>query len=221
MKSLFRAILVLFALFAPVTGFSQESHPPEGNQQAHGAEKAVHKEVHPTDDSGEGHHAPRTYFGIPANLLKIVNMILFVGLLVFLLKGPVGRAFAERRQTIGTQLAEAKVRRSKAETLAADIDARLRQMEEEVGQIRARAAEEGERQKRELIAASQADAEKILTSAKSEVDARLKQAKAELTAFAAQLATARATEILRNGVNESDRQKIFADSVQQVSEKKS
>jgi F-type H+-transporting ATPase subunit b len=221
MKTLLRTLLVVITLAAPLAGLGQQPHPPEGNQQAHGAEKAVHKEVHPSDDSGEGHHAPRTYFGIPATLLKIVNMILFVGLLVFLLKGPVGRAFAERKSTIRMQLAEAEVRRSKAETLAADIDARLRQMEEEVQQIRTRAAEEGERQKRELIAASQADAEKILSSAKSEVDARLKQARAELTAFAAQLATTRATEILRNGVNDSDRQKIFADSVQQVSEKKS
>lgn len=172
----------------------------------------------------EGEHGSahsKTYFGIPADVLKAVNLILFAGVLFYLLKGPVSRTFAERKTQIKSQLAEAEIRRSKAETLAADIDARLRQMEEEVAQIRARAAEDGERQKNELIATSHADAEKIRMTARSEIDARLKQARAELTAFAGQLATDHAHRILESSVTDADRQKIFADNVRQVAEKKS
>ena len=89
---------------------------------------------------------------------------------------------------------KAETRRAKADQMASDIQARLVQIEVEVKSIHARAEVEGERQKRELIAVAEAEAAKILASARNEVDNRVKHARHELTEYAGQLASERAEE---------------------------
>jgi len=71
-------------------------------------------------------------------------------------------------------------------------------------------------QKRELIAAAEAEAQKILQAARHEVDNRVKHARQELTEFAGQLASDRAEQILREKITDEDRRKLFADSVREV-----
>lgn len=222
-----RAVSVLFALavvlFA-VSAFAQThtqapEHPSDAaNNVARGSEKVGHELAHPSENHGEGHEAPKTYFGIPGWILKLVNMVVFLGLLVYLLKGPVGSAFADRRNVISSQLREATERRQKADRLAQDIQARLDQIEGEVSAILQRAREEGERQKAELIAAAEAESQKILASARTEVDVRLKAARQELTNYARHLATERAEEIVRGSVTDADRRRLFDESVKNIGE---
>src|SRR5439155_25826705 len=121
-------------------------------------------------------------------------------------------------EKVGGKADEARARRAKADQLAADIQARLAQIEIDVRSIRERAEAEGERQKRELIAAAEAEAQKILQSARNEVDNRLKHARQELTEYAGQLATERAEAILREKITEGDRQKLFQESVAEVAQ---
>ncbi|HUP48570.1 MAG TPA: hypothetical protein VNA04_07255 [Thermoanaerobaculia bacterium] len=159
-----------------------------------------------------------TYFGIPGWLLKFVNMVLFIGLLVWLLKGPIGRAFAARSAAVRRAAEEARERREKADSLASDIQARLAQIEADVAAIRARAETEGDRQHRELIAAAEAEAAKILQTARNEVENRVKLARKELTEYAGELAAVRAEAILRETITPEDRRKLFRDSLDQVGE---
>lgn len=172
-------------------------------------------------DSSAAEYATKTYFGIPVNVLKFINMVLFFGLLAYLIKGPAGRAFKERREGIRAQLAEAKTRREKAGNFAADMEKRLEQLEREVAVILERAQEEGDRQKRELIAAGEAEAAKILVTARNEVDARLKAARKELTDYAGELAADRARSILEQSLTDSDRRRLFAESVEQIGQVRS
>jgi len=166
-------------------------------------------------ESGASHEA-RTYFGIPEGILKFVNLILFFGVLGYLVAGPVKKAFNERAAQIRTQLAEAETRREKAGSFAADMEQRLKQLESEVAVILERAQQEGDRQKRELIAAGEMEAQKILNTARNEVDARLKAARKELTDYAGQLAADRARAILEQSLTEADRRRLFAESVEQI-----
>lgn len=206
--------LAVTSLGAPQTG----THVQPGDV-AHGAEKATQQEVHPDQQHGsDTSHAPKTYFGIPGWILKLVNMILFVGLLVWLLKGPVSRAFAARGEEVRRAAAEARERREKADRLAADIQARLTQIEAEVVAIRERAQVEGERQRRELIATAETEAAKILQSARNEVENRLKLARQELTEYAGELAASQAETILRNNITADDQRKLFRESLSQVGE---
>ena len=74
----------------------------------------------------------------------------------------------------------------------------------------------GRGQKRELIAAAEAEAQKILANARTEVDNRLKSARHELTEYAGRLAAERAEQILRETVTDSDQQKLFQESLREV-----
>jgi F-type H+-transporting ATPase subunit b len=213
-----RRAFVFIALLTVASYASAQSSSP--SSVAHGAEKKAHEVAHPTEEHGHGGEAPKTYFGIPGWLLKLVNMIVFFGVLAYFLGSPIKTAFTSRSEQIRREAEEARARREKADQMAADIQARLTQIEQEVKSIRERAEAEGQRQRQELIAAAEAEATKILQSARNEVDNRLKSARRELTEYAGQLATERAEAILKEKITEADQKKLFEESLREVGEVK-
>jgi F-type H+-transporting ATPase subunit b len=192
-----------------------ESQQP--NEVAHGSEKVSHEVAHPGQAHGGPHEGPK-FLGLPSWIWKFANMIAFLAFLGWLIGGPVKRALAGRHEQIQRDAAEARERRAKADQMAADIQARLAQLEGEVRAIRERAQVEGERQKGELLAAAEAEAQKILQNARNEVDNRLKNARHELTEYAGQLATERAERLLREKITDADQQKLFRESLSEVEE---
>jgi F-type H+-transporting ATPase subunit b len=210
-----RLILALILVVAAARVFAQ---PASANDVAHGAEKRAHEVAHPNEEHGQGGEAPKTYFGIPGWLLKLFNMLLFLGLLGWWIGKPVKAAFASRGEQIRKEQDLARERRTRADQMAADIQARLTQIENEVRAIRERAEAEGQRQRRELVAAAEAEAAKILQAARNEVDNRLKSARNELTEYAGQLASQRAEKILREKITPEDQKKLFDESLREVGE---
>ncbi|HEX9458188.1 MAG TPA: hypothetical protein VGA84_03535 [Thermoanaerobaculia bacterium] len=215
-----RGLLILLFLLVPAVVVAK-NHTNDANNVAQGAEKDTHEQMHPTEAHGGELEAPKTYFGIPGWILKLANMLLFLGVLGWALGGPIKKALNDRRVQIQNEADEARARRVKADQLAADIQARLTQIENDVRAIHERAQAEGEKQKRELIAAAEAEAQKILQSARNEVDNRLKHARHELTEYAGELATQRAEQILREKVTDKDRERLFDESVREVAEARS
>jgi len=212
-----RVLFLLVVLLVAAYAFAQPKSP---SSVAHGAEKEAHEVAHPTEEHGHGGEAPKTYFGIPGWLLKLINMIAFFGLLFYFVGGPIKNAFVSRSEQIRREAEEAKTRRAKADQMAADIQARLTQIELDIQSIRERAEAEGQRQRQELMAAAEAEAAKILQSARLEVDNRLKLARRELTEYAGELATERAEAILKEKITEADQKKLFEESLREVGEVK-
>jgi F-type H+-transporting ATPase subunit b len=210
--------LVLALTLLPGFAFAQKPQPPSA--VAHGSEKASAGAAHNDQGAGEHHEAPK-FLGLPSWIWKLVNMLAFFAFLGWLVGGPVKRALASRHEQIKSEIEEVRQRRAKADQMAVDIQARLARLEEEVRQIRERARVEGERQKQELLAAAEAEAQKILASARGEVDNRIKHARHELIEYAAQLASERAEQILREKTTDADRQKLFRESLKQVEEAQS
>jgi F-type H+-transporting ATPase subunit b len=209
-----KLLLLIAALIIAAPLFALTGDQP--NDVAHGSEKAAHEVAHPTEGHGEGHEAPKTYFGIPGWILKLLNMIVFLGVLGWLIGGPVKKALADRSEAIRRASDEARTRREKADQLASDIQKRLSQIEDELKAIHERAEAEGERQKRELIAAAEAEAQKILAAARNEVDNKLKRARHDLAQYAGELASERAEALLRERITDSDQRKLFGESVKEL-----
>jgi F-type H+-transporting ATPase subunit b len=159
-----RLLLILMLIAAPLL-FAQVDKPAAAPRMAPRPKRT--KVAHPTEPphEGGGGHTEKTYFGIPGWILKIANMLLFIGVLVYFAGGPVKKAFAERTEAIRRASVEARERREKADRMAGDIQARLAAIEAEVRAIHERAAGEGERQKRELMAAAEAESQKMLARA--------------------------------------------------------
>ena len=195
--------------------------PAKDQAPAHSSEKTAAAGGEAGAEHGREQHEEKRYFGIPAWILQTANILLFIGVLFYLVRKPVGQMLKGRSDSIRTQLAEARTRREKAERLAEDIQSRLSQIETEVGSILQRARDEGDRQKKELMMAAEAEAQKILASARNEVDMRVKLARKELTEYAGQLAADRAEQILQGSMTEADRRKLFAEGLQGLSAEKS
>jgi F-type H+-transporting ATPase subunit b len=209
------AAVALTLLVFTAIAFAQKPHPQTPNATSHGSEKVGAEAAHHGEETG-GPHEGKKFLGLPTWIWKLANMIAFIAFLGWLIGGPVKRALATRQEQIQNEAEEARQRRAKADQMAADIQARLSQLEDEVRKIRERAKVEGERQKQELIAAAEAEAQKILQSARGEVDNRIKHARHELTEYAGQLASERAEQILREKTTDTDRKKLFHESLSQV-----
>lgn len=221
-------LLLLVLLVVPVTlvaqdvaGVNDEAIPAvagDGQEPAHEAGEHAGEpgEEHAEEAHGE-EHAP-TFLGLPMWIWNLINLLLFFGLLGWLLKGPIGRAFGERRTAIRAALAEAAERRKKSDSIAADIQARLAQIEGEVAAILARAQEEGERQRAEMIQAAELEAEKILAQARAEVEARTKASRQELTELARELSVERAGRLLQQSITDEDRRRLFREGVNEIAE---
>jgi F-type H+-transporting ATPase subunit b len=214
-----RLLLILLLVLAPSLLAQTDS---TGASAAHGAESEAHEKAHPDEPphADEGHHE-KTYFGIPGWVLKILNMVLFIGALAYFVGGPVKTMFGERSAAIQRAAQEARDRRARSDQMAEEIQARLNAIEAEVRAIHDRAQAEGERQKRELIAAAEAESQKILQTARNEVANRLKHARAELTEFAGTLAAERAEQILREKMTDQDQKNLFEESLKEVGELRS
>ena len=210
-----RLIAILILSLIALAAFGVEQNPPAADAVAHGSEKEAHKEAHPGEEHG-GHTEEPKFLGLPFWIWKLANMLLFFGVLIYFVGGPMKRAFAARSQAIRATAAEAQERHAKATQMAADIQARLSKLEDEVNGIHERARVEGERQKRELVAAAEAEAQKILANAQSEVDNRLRHARRELTEYAGQLAAERAEQLLKEKMTDEDRKKLFRESLAEV-----
>lgn len=224
-----RLLLILLlavapALLAQTAATTTAPAEPHAATATHAAEtEAQHAQAGEAEAGHEGgeEHAEKKYFGIPAWILKLANMILFIGALVYFVGGPVKTAFAERSAAIRRAADEARERREKSDQMASQIQARLAAIEVEVRAIHERAQAEGERQKKELIAAAEAESQKILQAARNEVDNRLKHARAELTEFAGELAAERAEQILREKMTDQDQKNLFQESLREVGEVRS
>src|SRR5438105_3710413 len=201
-----RIALVGLLVIAPMRLLAQTAGGHQPNSTAHGAEQA-----HPNEPNG----APteeRKFLGLPNWIWQLANMLAFLTFLGWLLIGPIKKAFASRGEQIRNEANEARERRAKADTMAADIQARLGRLEGELRAIQEKAKSEGERQKRELIAAAEAEAQKLLQAARNEVDNRIKHARHELTEYAGDLAAERAEAILKKTITDADQRKLFVES---------
>lgn len=210
-----RVVIALFAVILSLPVAGAETELP-ADTAAHGSAEQAHEQAHPE----EGHHEERTYFGIPGWILKLANMVLFFGVLWWLLKGPIANAFADRKASIRKRLSEADSRRERADRMAEEIQQRLDKVEDEIAAIRQRADEEGKRQSAQIDEAAGREAEKILAAARGEIDQRMGQARRELKQFAADLATDRATGLVEASINDADRSKLFDTSVERIREAK-
>jgi F-type H+-transporting ATPase subunit b len=161
--------------------------------------------------------APEKFLGLPVELWKTVNLLLFLGLLVYFLGKPFNQYFRKRREDLDALLDKAKTDREQALTLAAEMRARLSKLESEIAGIRARGAADGEAEKAAQLAAAEKEAENLLRSTTEEIDRRLAAAKQELARAASTLAASRAKEILAESITDEDRKRLLDDSVQKIS----
>src|SRR5918911_5284996 len=77
--------------------------------------------------------APHPWYNYPGfEAWKFINLFLFVGALIFLLRRPVGQSMRARRESIRRELMRAQEERNAALAKLEEVNARLARLDEEV-----------------------------------------------------------------------------------------
>ncbi len=174
MKRLPFLILLLFSL-AILPAFPQSSSHSESPGAAHVSE-AAHEE-----------HAP-SLGGENVTFWKSLNFILFVGLIVYALRGKVGPFFAENNQAIAKGMASAAIKAEEAQARLSAVEGKLAALSGEIAGLREHAAAEMQRDRERIQQETAAEIQRLQHRAESEIHAAASQAQARLRHQAAALA---------------------------------
>jgi F-type H+-transporting ATPase subunit b len=165
----------------------------------------------------EGHEAATGFLGVPTLVWQIANLASFLLLLWYLLRKPVAEFFGNRRADVAKALAKADDDRRRAETLAAELAQRLAQIETELTNLRETARKDAEAEHAALLKQTDDDAARFLARASIDVDNRVRAARAELTAYAGDLAVEVAREMLAKNVTAEDDKRLMAAGIAELS----
>ncbi len=147
---------------------------------------------------------------------RIFNVGLVVLVLVWVGRKPLKEFFVARTQSIREQLEEAQLARRNAEARLAEMQERMRNLDQELAQIREAAEREAKAEYERLAAEAERDAEKISTRARQEIEAMTRAAHLELKAHAAELSVRIAEEKIRQEITDEDRERLFGRFVREL-----
>src|SRR3989440_8745280 len=117
---------------------------------------------------------------------RIFNLLLFVGLLYFLLRRMIGEAFRARQEGIRNDLMRRSSDLNAAVAKLEEVEGRLARLDAEVEAIRAQAQREAAEERARIERATEEEIRKIREQARREIESAAKAARAELRVFAAE-----------------------------------
>jgi ATP synthase F0 subunit b len=137
-------------------------------------------------------------------IAKLINLLLFIGVMFYLLRRPIREAFRARQESIRSELMRAEEERAAAEAKLAEVEGRLARLGEEVEAIRANAQKEAAEERTRVGLATEAEIRKIREQARREIESAGKAARAELRTFTAEQSVRLAEEMIRRDIRPED-----------------
>lgn len=142
------------------------------------------------------------YFNIPGfELWKFLNLAIFVALMVYILKKPLGDAFRAKRDAIRAELIRAEQEKQAALAKLTTAEGKLAQLETEKENILSRAKEEATLEKKRLAEQTKADVQRLKAQAEADLTRFAHQQRNELRRFSAEESVRRAEEKLRSAID--------------------
>jgi F-type H+-transporting ATPase subunit b len=160
-----------------------------------------------------------TFLGLPTWIWKSLNLLLFIGLLLYLLAKPLRHFFHTRKEAIARSLEDAARQRDEAARLSADMEQRVASLQNEIKALQERLRQEGERERDALSRQGEAEAARLLTQMEEEATRRMDEARSQLAREAAEVAAEIAWDLLEREVTAEDRERIFRTTLERLRER--
>lgn len=144
------------------------------------------------------------------------NLALLIGALLYFGRRPVQNFFAERRRDIRERLEGSARLLDEAEARLAEWQGRLERLEGEIAEIRGTTQRLGEAERQRVLAEARASAERTRRDAAAAVDREVRRARTALREEASDLAVELAERLLRESVNQDDRNRLLEEFVERV-----
>ena len=116
-----------------------------------------------------------------------LNLALLFGLIFYFVRRPLSDFFRSRRVEIQQQLRAAEKAKAEAESRLAEMQARMESLDAELAKIRAEAEATASQERTRIVEEAERDAEKLIASARREIEGLTRGAHKSLKDYAAQL----------------------------------
>ena len=148
---------------------------------------------------------------------RIVNFAILVAAVFFIARYlKLKDFFANRRESIKTQLEEARRAKEEANKKAKDFEQKLILLDKKVEEIYKQIRAEGEIEKKRIIEEAMKLAEKIKEQTRFTAEQEIKKAREEIKGEIAQVAVEMAEEILRNEMTAADHERLIKEYLEKV-----
>lgn len=149
-------------------------------------------------------------------LWRWFNLLLFVGVMVYLLRRPVRNFFQSRREGIRKELMRAKEERDAALAKLEEVEARIVNLNSEVETIRERAKREAEEERARITRATDEEMRKLREQAQRDIEGAAKAARLDLRRYAAEQSVRLAEEMIRARMRPEDDARLVGEYVEEL-----
>ncbi len=159
-------------------------------------------------EGGDGGH------GVLWTVLKAINLVVFFGLLAYLIGRPLVRYLNARADSIRSDLADAEAKLAEAERIRERLMERIQEVEQEVADLKQRAEQEGVAEAERIRAEAQTEETRFLARVESELERRTKETKRELAHEVARLTREMTRQLLEEKITDEDRKRVLSRSLE-------
>jgi len=160
-----------------------------------------------------------SFFGLPEALLPplfAANLTLFLWLMARFVGRPMASFLEARREAIGDELEQARMKLAEAESLRDEVRRRLDEVEREIDAMKARAERDGAAEAEEIAGQTAHDQERFLQRVDEEIRRRTAEARDALAKETAELTARLTKELLDKELTGEDRRRILDQSLSAI-----
>lgn len=147
---------------------------------------------------------------------RFLNLAIFLGILIYLLKKPLTAAFKAKRETIRAELIQAEAEKQAALAQLTATEAKLVGLDQEAQTIRARAEQEAAAEKSRISEQAEFEAGKLREQANNEIERKNQLARLELRRFSAEESIRLAEEKIKQEMTDEKDARLVKAGIQSI-----
>ena len=155
-----------------------------------------------------------SWFNYPGlELWKFINLAIFVGVGIYILRRPISQALSTRREAIKQELVQAREQKELALQKMADADSLLSRLDTDVRTVQEQSRNEAESERERVAASATREIEKLQQQAEREIDNAAKVARKSLRQFLAQKSVELARQRVRGEMSPEADKRLIEESI--------
>lgn len=144
---------------------------------------------------------------------KFLDLAIFLGVMIYILRRPIADALAGRRDAIKQEMVDAEMKRARAMEKANEAQAQLEHLDADIQSVREQANKEAESERERLAAATTRELDKLKQQANREMETADKVARKQLREFFAMKSIDVARQSIRTQMRPEDEAALINESV--------
>jgi ATP synthase F0 subunit b len=147
---------------------------------------------------------------------KFLNLAIFVGILVYLLRKPLSGAFKAKREAIRAELIKAEEEKQAALAKLTSAEAKLARIDSESDEIVEKAQQEAAAEKARILREAEEEANRLRSQAESEIERKAQQVRLELRRYSAEESIRLAEEKIKQNINPAKDAQLVKANIQSI-----